>query len=129
MKPVVVHLDSDISARPGMDKLTTKTGELMQRRPELVTELHDGTFELCCPLPPGYRTSMNRYATELRGRLNACGWLFEISERLPGSICGGWMASCIPPSMYRTFLAAWIAFASKPSERATEPMQLDLFAA
>ena len=39
---------------------------------------------------------------------------------LASGASGGWMASCIPPAMYRVFLAAWLS--------SSKARQLELFA-
>ncbi|MGB3290985.1 MAG: hypothetical protein WBA83_17060 [Burkholderiaceae bacterium] len=62
---------------------------------------------------------MNRLCRTLAARISKEGYLFEISEESEG-VSGGWMASCIPPSMYRTFLSAWLA--------SNQARQLELFA-
>ena len=97
----------------------------LQEDPCLLHRLYDGTLEMSCPLPPGYKPLMNRHAESLRARINEHWHMFEISEQSRG-VSGGWMASCIPPAMYRIFLTAWLhrtGLTSTPSMQ-----QLDLFA-
>lgn len=95
--------------------------------PSLLHRLYDGTLEMTCPLPTGYKPRMNWWATELRARVNEHWHLFEISEQSNG-VSGGWMASCIPPPMYRIFLTAWLQHAGQ--KQITAPAfvgQLELF--
>ncbi|MDR2325514.1 MAG: hypothetical protein LBE51_08975 [Acidovorax sp.] len=106
-------------------KLLDKASVRLSAEPGLLRPLPDGTLEMSCPLPDKYKPSMNPWATEMCARINEHGWLFEISERSRG-VSGGWGASCIPPPLYRTFLAAWLAQASAPPPL---PLgQLELFA-
>ncbi|MDR2325466.1 MAG: hypothetical protein LBE51_08725 [Acidovorax sp.] len=105
-------------------KLLDQASNRLQAEPGLLRPLPDGTLEMSCPLPDKYKPSMNPWATEMRARINARGWLFEISE-WHQSASGGWMASCIPPPLYRTFLAAWLTL---PSASPPLPLgQLELF--
>lgn len=106
-------------------KLLDKASARLSADPGLLRLLPDGTLEMSCPLPGSYKPSMNTWATELRARINERGWLFEISE-WHHNASGGWMASCIPPPLYQTFLTAWLAQASAPPSL---PLgQLELFA-
>lgn len=114
---VCLRIDADSSVR--VEALLKAATQRLASDPALATELPDGTFRIQCALPDGYKPRMNQWATGLTGRIGRDGCLFEISETSPG-ISGGWMASCIPPPMYRTFLAAWLAH--------TSVRQLELFA-
>lgn len=115
---MMLRIDGDAPA--DVHALLGAAGHLLDSDPTMCRQLHDGTLQISCPLPMGYRPAMYSFATELRARLNRDGRLFEISEGA-GAGSGGWVGSCIPPRMYRTFLQAWIAFADQPK-------QLDLFA-
>lgn len=127
------NVDSDIAIRPGMEKLVDQVDVMLKANPSLMSALYDGTLVISCPTPAGYKPGLYRWATELRGRMHRNGHLFEIPERIPGGGSGGWMASCIPPSMYAVFLRAWIAFAGQPRQVVVEPEptatphQMDLF--
>jgi hypothetical protein len=91
-----------------LTKLLHEATLALRRSPEAARALDNGTFTLKAPLPAGYERRMNRQADELCARFNRNGWLFEIAECSPGC-SGGWMGSCIPPSMYQIFLQAWIS--------------------
>lgn len=109
---------------PKLKRLLGQAAARLETAPNLLRALPDGTLEMACPLPAGYKPAMNPWATELRARINTQGWLFEISERSPG-ISGGWGASCIPPPLFRIFLTAWLKHASV---RPLPLGQLELFA-
>jgi len=94
---------------------------LLSSNPGAREKLYDGTFKIRCPIPTGYKPRMNLYATGLSARFNAQGMIFEISETSEG-LSGGWMASCIPPPMYKVFLSAWIK-----SQENLPPEQFQLF--
>src|SRR5690606_19093191 len=119
MASVVLSLDSEIESRPAMLKLVEKARSMLAKAPDLLSPLPDGTLEMRAPLPAGYKPSMNWDAEELRARLTKHGHLFEISEESYGH-SGGWIGSCIPPSLYGKFLSAWLASA--------KPRQMELFA-
>ncbi|SUY77068.1 Uncharacterised protein [Comamonas testosteroni] len=115
-----LNIDADQDAKLGklLDKVTLR----MQEAPELLRTLPDGTIELSCPLPEKYKPSMNPWATALRARINEHWHLFEISEQ-SRNVSGGWIASCIPPPLYKTFITAWL------NQPAPLPLgQLELFA-
>lgn len=121
-----LNIDSEHDAK--LARLLDKVSSRLQADSSLLHQLHDGTLEMSCPLPPGYKPSMNQWAQTLRARLDSHWRLFEISEQSPG-ISGGWMASCIPPPMYRTFLQAWLEQAWPTVEPSPLPLgQLELFA-
>lgn len=111
-----------------LTKLLDKASRKLQAEPDLLRTLPDGTMEMSCPLPDGYKPSMNPWATALRARINEHWHLFEISEQ--SEVCsGGWMSSCIPPPLYRAFLTAWLNQAIAQSAPAPLPLgQLELFA-
>lgn len=111
-----------------MRRLLERARQLIAEKQCLLRRLHDGTWEMRCPVPAGYVAGIYPRPDELRGRMSATGWLFEISECSGGS-SGGYLASTIPPSWYQRFLSAWCAFASATEAAPSEPMQLDLFAA
>lgn len=111
-----------------LTKLLDKASSRLQAEPGLLRTLPDGTMEMSCPLPDKYKPSMNPWATALRARINEHWHLFEISEQSEGC-SGGWMASCVPPPLYRTFLTAWLSQATE--HKAPAPLllgQLELFA-
>ncbi|RDI11028.1 hypothetical protein [Comamonas sp. AG1104] len=116
-----LNIDSDQDAK--LAKLLEKTSLRMHSTPDMLRHLPDGTIQLSCPLPEKYKPEMNPWAKELRARIDA-GWrIFEISE-CSQSVSGGWMASCIPPPLFRIFFTAWL---NQP-----EPLplgQLELFPA
>ena len=82
-------------------------------------ELAAGGFRMRAPRPAGYTPRANRASRDLQARVTLDGWLFEISEVSEG-LSAGWMASCIPPAVARTFLSAWLA--------GTAARQMELFA-
>lgn len=109
-------------------KLLDKATSRLQAEPGLLRTLPDGTMEISCPLPEAYKPSINPWATALRARINEHGRLFELSEQSEGC-SGGWMASCIPPPLYRVFLAAWLNQPAVRPQTAPLPLgQLELFA-
>lgn len=114
--PAQLHVDGEVDVKPEMQRLLDAATAALHRDPGLVRVLNDGTFRLAVPLPAGYQRSMNHRATHLSGRFSQDGWLFEISEESAGT-SGGWMASCIPPSLYRVFLKAWVQMAQQPAQR------------
>lgn len=112
-----IWIGGDSSAK--VDHLLATASDRLRADPALASPVYDGTFRICCPLPEGYKPGMNRWATGLSARISNAGHLFEISETSPGS-SGGYMGSCIPPSLYRNFLMAWLTY--------TSARQLELFA-
>ena len=117
--PIILPLrvDGEVSAK--VDRLLVSASQRIAADPGVLQPIYDGTYRLRCPLPDSYTPRMNRWARELSARVNRGGWLFEINEESSG-ISGGWMASCIPPAMYRTFLSTWLA--------SNQARQLELFA-
>lgn len=105
-------------------KLLDQASTRLSAEPGLLSPLPDGTLEMSCPLPSNYKPRINPWATEMCARINEHGWMFEISERSQG-VSGCWGASCIPPPLYRTFLATWLAQASAPPPLPLR--QLELF--
>lgn len=112
-----LRIDADSSAKVG--HLLALASDRIGTDPGVLQPIYDGTFRLRFPMPDGYTPRMNRLGCELSARVSCDGWLFEISEESDG-VSGGWMASCIPTHMYRTFLAAWLA--------SNQARQLELFA-
>lgn len=111
-----------------LTKLLDKATSRLLTEPGLLRTLPDGTIEISCPLPDAYKPSMNPWATALRARLNEHWRLFEISEQSEGC-SGGWMASCIPPQLYRVFLTAWLNQPAARPQPVPLPLgQLELFA-
>lgn len=116
MAALEIHVDTDIERRPRVRRLLDQASAILCRDPALGRQLPDGTICLECPLPHGYRRTMNHWATSLQARITREGWMFEISEVSRG-ISGGYMASCIPPKLYIAFLSAWVAHAGAPRQR------------
>lgn len=110
-----LRVDSEAAIRPGTQRLLDVAASLLCEAPALATELSDGSFRLSVPLPAGYERKLNKHATRLTARITRQGWLFEIAEAGQGS-SGGWMASCIPPGLYQTFLSAWVQMAGTPAQ-------------
>jgi|GEM_PF-5412642 len=102
-----MQINIDSEQDPKLAKLLERATQRLQADPRLAHPLNDGTLKLSCPLPSGYKPSMNPWASRLSARINAHWRIFEISEESE-SVNGGWMASCIPPPMFRTFLSAWV---------------------
>ncbi|WP_368648005.1 hypothetical protein ABRZ10_07195 [Castellaniella ginsengisoli] len=117
--PIILPLRISADTGAKVDHLLVLASDRIAADPEVLVPIYDGTFRLHCPMPDGYTPRMNRWGRELSARVNRRGWLFEINEDSDG-ISGGWMASCIPPAMYRVFLAAWLA--------SSQARQLELFA-
>jgi len=117
--PIVLPLRIDADSSAKVDRLLAQASDRIAADPSVLQPIYDGTFRLHCPIPDGYTPRMNRWGRELSARVNRRGWLFEINEDSDG-ISGGWMASCIPPAMYRTFLSAWLS--------SSQARQLELFA-
>lgn len=109
-----------------LSRLLEKASICLEADSSLLRPLDDGTLEISCPLPPGYRPSINTFAETLRARLDKNWRLFEICESSP-RISGGWSASCIPPAIYRVFLKAWTDQARPVQKLSTSP-QMELFA-
>lgn len=105
--PEFKGFNTGLSNTSSIQGLMAEASEMVRQRPATVTHLNDGSFRLRAPLPLGYQPKLNRKATELVARVNASGLIFEIAEKSPG-ISGGWMASCIPSSMYQIFLKSWL---------------------
>lgn len=102
-----------------LEKLLAAASSRLRERPDLLQDLPDGTYQLRCPLPDRYHPRLNRYATALSARVSRYGHLFEIRECAP-SVSGGFIGSCIPASLYSTFLTTWLEH--------TCLQQLELFA-
>lgn len=118
---IPITLPLRISADTGakVDHLLALASDRIATDPSVLQPIYDGTFRLSCPMPDDYTPRMNHWGRELSARVSRDGWLFEINEDSDG-ISGGWMASCIPPAMYRVFLAAWLS--------SSKAQQLELFA-
>ncbi len=112
----VLHIDSEIDAKPGMGRLLADAATVIHVEPGLAERLYDGTYRIECPVPPGYKLSMNRFAKRLTARMSEQGYIFEISEADQNS-SGGWIGSCIPPTMFKVFLTAWLAHVNQPRQR------------
>lgn len=117
--PIALPLRIDVDFSAKVAHLLDQASGRIAGDPGVLHPIYDGTFRLRCPMPDGYTPRMNHWGRELSARVNRNGWLFEISEESDGT-SGGWMASCIPPHMYRTFLSAWLA--------SNQARQLELFA-
>lgn len=112
-----LHIDADTSAK--VDHLLALASDRIAADPGVLAPVYDGTFRLSCPMPDDYTPRMNHWGRTLSARISRDGRLFEISEESDG-VSGGWMASCIPPHMYRIFLSTWLA--------SSQARQLELFA-
>ncbi len=120
MTPLItlpLRIDADSSAK--VDRLLVIVSDRIAADPGVLAPVYGDTFRLHCPLPADYKRRMNWWADRLSARVSRSGYLFEISEESDG-VSGGWMASCIPPTMYRIFLSAWLA--------SNQARQLELFA-
>uniref|UniRef100_UPI00333FD6A4 hypothetical protein n=1 Tax=Castellaniella defragrans TaxID=75697 RepID=UPI00333FD6A4 len=117
--PIALPLRIDADSSTSVSGLLARASDRIAADPGVLHPIHDGTFRLICPMPPDYPSRMIRDAHSLQARVNTSGLLFEISET-SGNCSGGWMASCIPLSMYRIFLTAWLA--------SNQARQLELFA-
>lgn len=118
-RPIMLPLRISADTGAKVDHLLVLASDRIAADPGVLAPIYDGTFRLSCPMPDDYTPRMNHWGRELSARVNRSGWLFEISEESDG-MSGGWMASCIPPHMYRTFLSAWLA--------SNQARQLELFA-
>lgn len=117
--PIILPLRVDGEVSVNVGHLLAQASDRIATDPGVLHPIYDGTFRLRCPIPDGYAPRINHWARDLSGRVSRDGWLFEINEESDGT-SGGWMASCIPPTMYRIFLSAWLA--------SNQARQLELFA-
>lgn len=109
------------------EALLDRAAKVIEARPDLIQQRTDRAY-LTVELPSTWKRQMMQAATH--GRLTISkGRIWEYSETW-GSCSGGYIGSCMPPSIVAALLRLWLKFAeaSKPIDIAQPVEQLELFA-